>query len=463
MLKKNEVYPVKITGYTTEGLGVCRIDGQVVFVHGALEDEEADVLILKVGKNEAFAKVKTLKVPSPHRIVPDCPYDKFCGGCALRHMTYEEECRMKARRVRDALTRIGGVDPGEVPILAAEDTENYRNKAIFSVGTVDGKADAGFYRARTHDLIAAETCKIQSLDAAKLRTAAVEWMRKYNVPVYDETAHRGLVRHIYVRNAFGTGQVMACLVVNGKKLPCEQELVEMLRAAVPQLTTVVLCENTRKGNAILGSEFRTLFGSGAIDDILCGLTFRLSPRSFYQVNRQQAQRLYDLAIARAGLTETDTVLDLYCGTGTITLCMAKKCGRAIGVEIIEAAIADAKENAARNGIENAEFFCADAGSAARKLAEEGIRPDVITVDPPRKGLSPDVIEAVGKMDPRRVVYISCDPATLARDVARFREIGYELKSADAADLFPRCHHVESVVVLERERETETFLSPSQLR
>lgn len=450
MLKKNEIYPVHITGYTAEGLGVCRIDGQVVFVHGALEGEEADVKILKVGKNEAYAKIETLKTPSDHRITPDCPYDKFCGGCALRHMSYEEECRMKAQRVRDALARIGSVDPGAVPILAAENTENYRNKAIFPVGTVQNQADAGFYRARTHDLISTETCKIQSLTAAAIRTAAVNWMRDFKIPVYDETAHRGLVRHIYVRNAFGTGQVMACLVVNGPAVPHEKELVQRLQAAVPELTTVVLCKNTRKGNAILGSEFRTLFGPGTIDDTLCGLTFRLSPRSFYQVNRDQAQRLYELAISRAELKKTDTVLDLYCGTGTITLCMAKSCGKAIGVEIIESAIADAKENAARNGIENAEFFCADAGTAAKKLADEGIRPDVVTVDPPRKGLSPDVVEAIDTMNPRRVVYISCDPATLARDVKRFAGVGYLLKSADAADLFPHCAHVESVVVLERE-------------
>lgn len=449
MLKKNEIYPVTITGYTAEGLGVARIDGQVVFVHGALEGEEAEIKILKVGKSEAYAKIEKLTLPSPHRMESDCPYYKFCGGCALRHMDYREECRMKSRRVHDALARIGGTDPGEVPILGAENTENYRNKAIFPVGTIDNIANAGFYRARSHDLIPVDTCRIQSKQADLARTAVVAWMRKYQVPVYDETAHKGLVRHIYVRNAFGTGQLMVCLVVNGKKLPHERELVQMLREAIPSLTTVVLCENTRKGNAILGTEFRPLFGSGTIDDTLCGLVFRLSPRSFYQVNREQAQRLYDLAISRAGLTKEDTVLDLYCGTGTITLCMAKACGKAIGVEIVEAAIEDAKENARRNHIENAEFFCGDAGLAAKKLAEDGIRPDVVVVDPPRKGLSPDVIEAVDTMSPRRIVYVSCDPATLARDVKRFAEVGYTLKSADAADLFPRCHHVESVVVLER--------------
>lgn len=447
MLKKNEIYPVKITGYTAEGLGVCRIDGQVVFVHGALDGEEADVKILKVGKSEAYGKIEKLKTASPHRIAPDCPYDKFCGGCALRHMTYDEELRLKSRRVRDALSRIGGVDPGEVAILGAETTEHYRNKAIFPVAAVDGQPDAGFYRARTHALIPVDTCRIQSPHADAARAAVVAWMRKFGVSAYDEATLTGLVRHIFVRSAFGTDETMVCLIINGKKLPHEDELVQALQEAVPNLKTVLLCENTRPGNAILGNFFRTLCGEGTIDDTLCGLTFRLSPRSFYQVNRAQAQRLYDLAISKAELTKDDTVLDLYCGTGTITLCMARACGKAIGVEIIEAAIADAKENALRNGIKNAEFFCADASAAAKKLAQDGVHPDVVTVDPPRKGLSPDVIEAIDQMSPRRVVYISCDPATLARDVKRFSEVGYVLKSAHAADLFPRCAHVECCVLL----------------
>ena len=449
MLKKNDIFPVKITGYTAEGLGVCRVDGQVVFVHGALDGEELDVRILKVGKNEAYGKIENLKIASPHRISPDCPYDKFCGGCALRHMTYEEELRLKSRRVRDALTRIGGIDPGEVPILGAETTEHYRNKAIFPVANVDGHPNAGFYRARTHDLIPVETCRIQSPHADAARAAVVAWMEKHHVSAYDEATLQGLVRHIFVRSAFGTDETMVCIIINGKKLPKEGELVACLQTAVPNLKTVVLCENTRPGNAILGQYFRTLWGDGTIDDTLCGLTFRLSPRSFYQVNRDQAQRLYDLAISQAELTRDDTVLDLYCGTGTITLCMARACGKAIGVEIIEAAIEDAKENAKRNHIENAEFFCGDAGLAAQKLAEDGIRPDVVVVDPPRKGLSTDVVEAIDKMSPRRVVYVSCDPATLARDVKRFSEVGYALRSAHAADLFPRCAHVESVVVLTR--------------
>lgn len=447
MLKKNEVYTATITGYTAQGLGVCRIDGQVVFVHGALDGEAVRVRILKVLKQEAYGKIEELLQSSPHRITPDCPYYKFCGGCATRHMDYVEECRFKAVRVRDALNRIGGQHLEKLPILCAENTQSYRNKAIFPVGTVQDKAEAGFYRARSHELIPVECCRIQSPAADAARAAVVAWLRKYKIPVYDETAHKGLVRHLYIRNAEATGQVLVCLVVNGRALPREKELVDALLAAVDGLHTVVINENTRKGNAILGDSFRTLWGEGFIEDMLCGLRFRLSPRSFYQVNRRQAERLYDLAIERAQLTKSDTVLDLYCGTGTITLCLAKACGSAIGVEIIPAAIKDAKKNAAENGIDNARFFCADAGEAAVQLAQEGVRPDVIVVDPPRKGISQDVIDAMVQMAPRRIVYVSCDPGTLARDVKLLEETGYHLQSADAVDLFPRCAHVETVVCL----------------
>ena len=452
MLKKNEIYPARITGYTAEGLGVCRIDGQVVFVHDALEGEEGDVLVLKVLRQEAYGKLLRRTVTSPCRQEPDCPYARHCGGCSLRHMTYEEELRFKSRKVRDALVRLGGAELEEVPILGAETTRHYRNKAIFPVGLTDGQADAGFYRARSHDLIPVERCLLQSPAADAAREAVVAWMRRYAVPVYDETAHAGLVRHIYVRSAGATGEVLVTLIVNGSRLPREGELVESLRAAVPGLRGVVLGENTRKGNAILGDSFRTLWGQGEIRDVLCGLEFQLSPRSFYQVNREQAQRLYGLAIQRAGLKETDTVLDLYCGTGTITLCLARACGQAIGVEVVPDAIDDAWENARRNGVENVRFFCGDAGEAAARLAREGVRPDVIVVDPPRKGISPEVVEAMAQMAPDRIVYVSCDPGTLGRDVKRLGQHGYTLASADAVDLFPRTHHVESCALLCRTQQ-----------
>ncbi|MBQ6798036.1 MAG: 23S rRNA (uracil(1939)-C(5))-methyltransferase RlmD [Oscillospiraceae bacterium] len=451
MLKKNEIYETEFTGYTSEGLGVARIDGMAVFVPKAIAGERCRVRILKVGKTVAYGKIEQVLTPSAHRVKPACPYAGLCGGCAFQHMDYEEECTLKAQRVEDALTRIGGLQLDGLSITGAKTTGNYRTKAQFPVGMPEGKADAGFFRQRSHQVIPIERCGIQSEDADKIRAAAVEWMRKYRVPVYDEVAHSGLVRHIYVRCGFATGQVLACIVANGETLPKEQELVSMLRAAVPNLTTVVLSIHTKKGNAVLGDRFRTLWGEGYIEDILCGLRFRLSPRSFYQVNRDQAERLYEKAIALAELDETKTALDLYCGTGTITLCMAKQAGSVIGVEIIEAAIHDAKENAERNGIKNARFFCADAGEAALRLAEEGTKPDVIMVDPPRKGISMDVIDAMVTMAPQRIVYVSCDPATLARDVKLLEERGYKAIHAEAVDLFPRCAHVESVVCLSREK------------
>ena len=275
----------------------------------------------------------------------------------------------------------------------------------------------------------------------------MDYVNQYQVTVYDEAAHRGLLRHIYVRRGVVSGQVLVCLVCNGDKLPKVEELLKRLKK-IPGFTTLVLSVNTKKGNAVLGDKFITLHGPGYIEDTLCGLNFRLSPRSFYQVNHHQAQRLYEAAISQAGITKDDLVLDLYCGVGTMTLAMASAAGKVIGVEVIPQAVEDARDNARRNGIENAEFFCGDAGQAALDLEQKGTRPDVVIVDPPRKGLNADTIEALHRMRPRRIVYVSCDPTTLARDVALLKERGYALQNAMAADLFPRCSHVESIAVLQ---------------
>ena len=449
MLRKNDVYTVNISGYNADGAGVCRIDGQVVFVAGALDGETLDVRIVKVQTRHAYGRIERLIEASAHRIAPDCPYAKLCGGCALRHMDYAEELRFKRGKVFDALTRLGGAELEDLPILGAEETDGYRNKALFPVGERDGVPVAGFYRARSHEVVAVDRCLLQAEHADAAKNAVLDWMKRFRVPVYDEIRHEGLVRHVYVRSAFGTGQALVCVVANGKKLPHEQELTDAIRAAVPEVSSIVLAVNEEKTNVVLGAEYRTLWGADAIDDTLLGLTFRLSPRSFYQVNREQAQRLYELALSFADLKNTDVALDLYCGTGTITLLLAQRCGRAVGVEVVPAAIEDAKENARRNGIENAEFFCADAGEAAKRFADEGVTPDVITVDPPRKGLSSDVIDAIAQMSPARVVYVSCDPGTLARDVKLLTDRGYALQTAQAVDLFPRTPHVETVVLMSR--------------
>lgn len=449
MLRKNEIIEATITGYTSEGLGVAHVDGMAVFISRAIFGERCAVKILKVTKTVAYGKIEKLLEASPHRRAPECPYYGTCGGCAFQHMDYEEECRLKSVRVQDAMERIGGVSVQNVEILGGETAEEYRNKAQYPVSLCAGKADAGFFRQRSHEVIPVKRCLIQSPAADAARQCVVDWMRSYHVSVYDEVAQRGLIRHIYVRNAMATGQVLVCLVANGDKLPHVQELLSLLKEAVPGLQSVVLCVHKKPGNSVLGDKFVPLLGDGTIDDVLCGLQFRLSPRSFYQVNRAQAERLYERALELAGLRKSDTALDLYCGTGTITLCMAKQAGNVIGVEIIPAAIEDAKENAQRNGIQNVRFLCADAGQAAAQLAEEGTHPNVILVDPPRKGLSGDVIDAMDRMNPERIVYVSCDPATLARDVRLLEARGYKTAEVQAVDMFPRCAHVECVVLMSR--------------
>ncbi len=444
-LKKNQVYIVRIEGYADNGAGVARIGGRVVFVQGALMGETCEILILKVNPRMAFAKVQKLISHSMHRLTPDCPHFPRCGGCTFRHMEYAEEKQLKRQRVQDALSRIGGSDVQVEEILGAETIQRYRNKSVWPVSP---SGEIGFYRARTHEVINAEHCLLVHPAADAAADALREWMARYDVRGYDETAGEGLIRHLFVRNNV-RGETLLCVVANAEKLPREAELASALRGACPDAVGVVLNTNERRTNVVLGDRYRTLWGTDRLEDTLCGLTFRLSVPSFYQVNHDQCERLYAKAAEFAALTGEETLLDLYCGAGTIGLSMAGRAKRVIGAEIVPEAIADAKENAARNGIENAAFFCGDASAVARKLAAEGLRPDVVTVDPPRKGLAEDVVHTIAGMAPRCVVYVSCDPATLARDVARFAALGYEAERAAAVDMFPRADHVETVVLLSR--------------
>ena len=448
MLIKNQIYETVITDYTSEGQGVAHIEGCAVFIPNAIAGEKVRVRIEKAQKTWAAGKIVEILEKSPHRVNRECPVAKLCGGCDFWHMDYDEESRLKSERVKTCLNRIGGENLEEVPILAAPSCHGYRNKAQYPVAAKKGRAYAGFFRAGTHDVVENDRCLILPRETDAVKDAVIDYVNQYRITAYDEVAHKGLLRHIYVRRGVVSGQILVCLVINGEKLPRTEELVGRLQK-IPGFTTLVLSVNTKKGNAVLGDKFITLFGPGYIEDTLCGLNFRLSPRSFYQVNHHQAQRLYEAAISQAEITKEDLVLDLYCGVGTITLAMASAAGKVIGVEVIPQAVADAKDNAKRNGIENAEFFCGDAGQAALQLEKDGVRPDVVIVDPPRKGLNADTIEALVRFSPRRIVYVSCDPATLARDVALLKERGYALKNAMAADLFPRCAHVESVVTLSR--------------
>ena len=455
MLNKNQIYEAVITDYTSEGQGVAHIEGCAVFIPNAIFGEKLKVRIEVAKKTWAAGKIVEILEKSPHRVNRECPVAKLCGGCDFWHMDYAEETRLKAERVRTCLNRMGGENLEELPILAAPTCRGYRNKAQYPVSVKKGKAYAGFFKAGTHEVVENKRCLILPEESDRVKDIVMDYVNQYRVMPYNEVEHKGLLRHVYVRRGAVSGQVLVCLVINGKRIPRPEELIKRLQT-VPGFTTLVLSLNTKKGNAVLGDEFVTLYGPGYIEDTLCGLNFRLSPRSFYQVNHHQAQRLYEAAISQAEITKEDTVLDLYCGVGTITLAMAKAAGKVIGIEVIPQAVADARDNAQRNGIENAEFFCGDAGAAALELEKQGIRADVVVVDPPRKGLNGDTIEALARFAPRRIVYVSCDPATLARDVALIKERGYRVKNALAADLFPRTVHVESVVCFSR-KEVSDYL------
>ena len=433
-------------GYSSEGYGVVRLDGAVAFVPRAIRGERVDVRITRVMKTHALGELVKIQSPSPERAAPDCPYYGRCGGCDFRHLTYKEELWAKRRRVQDALARIGGSGVLVEEILGAKNPEHYRNKCQYPVGP---NGEIGFFQARSHRVVPVERCLLQPEACDRTARAVGSWMKRYHVPAYDESTGRGLIRHIYVRTN-RRGQSLCCVVAAGRKVPREAELAALVLAAAPKTLGVVLNVNTKKGNVILGDQYRTLWGQDFIMDTLCGLEFKLSVPSFYQVNRDQAEVLYGKALEFAALTGEETALDLYCGAGTITLCLAGRAKRAVGAEIVPAAIRDARENARRNGVDNAEFFCGDAAETAAMLEAQGLRPQVVTVDPPRKGLSPEVVASAAAMGPERIVYVSCDPATLGRDVKRFAGYGYRAARAAAVDMFPGTRHVETIILLQKE-------------
>lgn len=444
--KKNSLHDLHIDSYTAQGFGVARLEGRVVFIPGTIRGEDWTVQLLKVQKNIAWGRGVKLLTPSHARVEPDCPISGKCGGCQYRHMTYEEELSAKWDRVNDALRRLGGLDLELPPVLGAEDPLRYRNKVQLPVAQGKRGLAIGYFRPRSHDVLDVEDCPLQPLAVTRLRGAFKGWMERWSVPAYDEGTGQGLIRHLYVRTN-QAGQALCCVVANGKRIPRAPELVQALRQAEPGLVGLVLNGNQADTNVILGPEYRTLWGQDFLEETLCGMTFRLSVPSFFQINRAQTQRLYAQAVDFAALTGQETVLDLYCGIGTISLALAQKAGQVIGAEIVPQAIEDAKSNAARNKVENTRFFCGDAGAVAAQLAREGVRPQVICVDPPRKGLAPEVPAILASMAPERIVYVSCDPATLARDAKRLEELGYRVVKVQAVDLFPRTAHVETVCQL----------------
>lgn len=449
MIKKNDLFEADITAVTAEGSGICRHEGMAVFVPRTAVGDRCIVRVVKVLKNYAFGRLEELLTPSADRCAPDCPVSAQCGGCVYRHISYEAELKLKEQRVRDALERIGGFRGIEMqPILGAPNRNYYRNKCQLPIGlSRDGKLQLGFYAVNSHRIVDTHTCLLQPEEFDRAAEAFRAWHAITDESVYDETAHTGILRHLYMRRGEKSGDMMVCVVANSGALHEEELLVSMLREAVPEITSIILNTNREKTNVVLGKTCRTLWGRDTISDTLCGLEFEIAPHAFYQVNRTQAEALYGKAAEYAALSGSENLLDLYCGTGTIGLSMAHRVKKLIGAEIVPAAIENAKRNAARNRIENAEFICGDAAHAAKVLLERGEKPDVIIIDPPRKGCDPSLITTIAAMRPDRVVYVSCDPATLARDLKQFDADGYRITAVTPVDMFPCTAHCEVVVQL----------------
>ena len=453
-LQKNQILTLRIERLSSDGSGVAHSpDGETVFVPGAAPGDEADVRIVKDCKRYAFGILDHLRTPSPDRIPVDCAVAGPCGGCSLRHLDYTAELRAKQENVTDAFRRIGGLDVPVLDICPSPEVDRYRNKVQFPVGLdKNGNPCIGFYAGRTHRIVPCPDCKLQPGVLNDIGNALCRFFAENGIQPYNEETGRGLVRHIFLRRGAHSGQIMVCLVCTRPNFPHADALCTRLREQFADIATILLNVNSKNTNVILGTETHTLYGPGYIEDTLCGVPVQLGPLSFYQVNTLAAERLYGIAAQYAQLTPDDLLLDLYCGMGTIGLSMVDHCRELVGVEIVPEAIESAKSNAARMGDAVAAkscFFCADAGQAATRLAAEGLHPDVVMLDPPRKGCDEATLSAVVRMAPRRVVYVSCNPATAARDAAWLEQNGYHAEKVQPVDLFPRTKHCECVIALSK--------------
>ena len=453
MIKKNEEYIVTIEDMGTEGEGVGRIDGYTIFVKDGIPGDVAKVGITKVGKNFGYGRLIEVITPSEYRVQPVCPVARKCGGCQIREMTYEAQLAFKEKKVIGNLERIGRISPDSYKmctIIGMDEPYHYRNKSQFPVGKdKDGNIVTGFYAGRTHSIIESDDCAIGDEINKDILRIIKNHMKQYNIPPYDEETHSGLVRHILIRRGFTTGQCMVCIVINGAELKESGRLVEELKK-IEGMTSISLNINREKTNVIMGKCVVDLYGEGYITDYIGDVKFRISPLSFFQVNPVQTRELYGKALEFAGLTGNETVWDLYCGVGTISLFLAKSARKVYGVEIVPEAIEDARKNAKLNGIENTEFFVGKAEEVVPKMFKEyGIGADVVVVDPPRKGCDKKLLETMVAMKPERIVYVSCDSATLARDLAYLSDEGYKVEVVQPVDMFPHSVHVETVCLLSR--------------
>lgn len=447
-VNKNEEYIVNIVGEGYEGEGVARIENFPVFIHGALINEEVKIKIVKVNKNFAFGKILEIINPSEKRIEPFCVAYKTCGGCNIQHYDYEAQLEFKTNRVKDCMRKIGKLSDVKVyPCLGMDEPFRYRNKVMLPVGGTADNPLIGFYSSRSHNITDIDTCHIQHLEGDETIEVVKKWIKENNIEPYNESNHSGIIRHIMIRKGFKTKEVMVVVVTKERKLPAKEQLIEALKEGIDGLVSIIQNINSQKTNVVLGLENITLWGKDTIEDYIGEFRFKISPLSFFQVNPHQTEVLYNKALEYAGLTGHETVFDAYCGTGTISLFLSQKAKKVYGVEIIPAAIENAKENAKENNIDNAEFFVGKCEEVIPQLIEKGAKADVVVVDPPRKGCEKSLLEALVKMSPERIVYVSCDPTTLARDLAVLNEIGYETKEVQPVDMFPHTAHVENVCKL----------------
>lgn len=458
MVEKNKEYILDIISIGYEGEGIAKIEGYPIFIEGAILGEKVKVLIVKVKKNYAYGKLIEVIEPSSERIEPKCSIYKRCGGCTVQHMSYKKQLDYKFERVKDCITKIGGLSEELVKYpIGMNNPERYRNKVQLPVGMVKGELNIGFYASRSHNIIDLDTCLIQDKVADRVTNLARQWMLKYNIQpasidgVFNK---KGLIRHIMIRKGFTTNEVMVVLVSTKEKVPYINEFINEIVEKIDGIKSIVLNVNKENTNVILGQECITLWGEDTITDYIDNFKFNISPLSFFQVNPVQTEKLYSKALEYAGLTGEETVFDAYCGTGTITLFLSQKAKKVYGVEIIEPAIINARENARINNIENAEFFVGKSEEVIPELIEKGIVPEVIVVDPPRKGCDIKLLEAIGKAKPNKVVYVSCDPSTLARDLKILEEQGYKTEEVQPVDMFPMTSHIENVTLLVKEQSDE---------
>ncbi|WP_396194507.1 23S rRNA (uracil(1939)-C(5))-methyltransferase RlmD [Fictibacillus barbaricus] len=447
---KNESYEVDILDLTHEGAGVARINGFTLFVPNTLPGERAKIKVVGIKKGFGFGRLEELIEPSPERVEPPCPIYKWCGGCQLQHLSYAGQLEYKRKQVEDVLTRIGKLE--NVPVLPTlgmgDEPWRYRNKAQVPVGEREGRIITGFYQKRSHEIVEMDSCIITGKTDDDAVQAVKEIVNKYNISAYNEEKHKGMLRHIIARYGKTTGDLMIVLVTNGKDLPKRKKIVEDITATLPEVKSIVQNVNTKRTNVIFGDETRVLWGAEYIYDFIGDIKFAISARSFYQINPDQTKVLYDQALKYAELNGNETVIDAYCGIGTISLFLAQKAKKVYGVEIVPEAIEDARRNAELNNITNAEFAVGKSEEVIPAWKKQGITPDVIVVDPPRKGCDEELLKTIIEMKPKRVVYVSCNPATLARDLRVLEDGGFKTMEVQPVDMFPQTTHCEAVARLE---------------